>query len=272
MKVKVVTSFNAPLWQKYTSKCVGSWVEHLNLTEGSQIEIWINGAFPGGLPMKTKSGTEIVYKSLDAQSDGWKHFFDTFRNHPVPEVPSNQQFRFNFIPFSCKVYALAEATSLVYDAREAKEMGAPKGPTFDTLLWLDADVLLKKSLTSADLSDIIGNNHFAWLDRGDAWSDVGETGFMLAKTSGQVLDIFLHQANIYGSGQLFYMREWHDAFVLSSCIRYKEFTDTQDFQVKNLNEDMEAKHKQGLYPFETSVLNQWMDHYKGHLKDNLVNT
>ena len=135
-------------------------------------------------------------------------------------------------------------------------------------MWLDADVKLIQDVNSSYLNQVLGNADFAWLNRGKPWGH-GETGFMLMKISDLALDLFLHQANIYGSGQLFYFAEWHDAFILSSCVRYKQFTDNDQFIVKNLNTDMNSEHKNGLYPFETSILNSHMEHYKGNLKNDV---
>lgn len=257
MRTKVITSFSAGLWDQYAHKCIVTWVEHLKLDEGSVVEIWINGAFPEGLPMATKHGNPITYKMLDVQSQGWKYFYDTFKNHPKPNTQQGQEFRFNFLPFSCKVYALAEATWLVKEDQD-----------FDLLMWLDADCEMKQDVTSSYLSEVLGTSHFAWLDRSGSF-DYGETGFMLSRTNDQVLDLFLHQANIYGSGQLFFLREWHDAFVLSSCIKYKQFTDGENFIVKNLNEDKDSQMENGLYPFKTSVLKDYFEHHKGHLKGKI---
>lgn len=199
MRLKVVSSFNEHLWNRYAKKCVTSWVEHLDLAEGSEIEVWINGPFPRDLPLKTNSGTPFRYKSLDTQSDGWTYFYEHWSQHPKPEVDSNNSFRFNFLPFSCKVYALAEASWATKNSTDF---------SFDAFLWLDADVLCQQKVTSEILKEFLGNKHLAWLDRAQ-WGYC-ESGFLLASTQGDTLNIFLEQANLWGSGMLFQMREWHD--------------------------------------------------------------
>jgi len=261
VKTKVVTSFNTRLWEKYAKTCITTWVDHLKLDEGSVVEVWINGPFPEGLPKQTKSGTPFQYKLLDTQSEGWQYFYATWSQHPKPETRPGQEFKFNFIPFSCKVYALAEAAWGVKNIQN-------KTPDFDTFLWLDADVSMTKDVTSSFLASIIDNCHLAWLDRGEPWRH-GETGFILTRTEGSLLDIFLNQANMWGSGQLFFMSEWHDAFTFSSLVSLKEFTDQQNYIVKNLNIDMESQSEQGLYPFKTSILAPYFEHYKGGLKEGL---
>lgn len=259
MKTKVVTSFSASLWNRYAKTCISTWVEHLKLDEGSVVEVWINGPFPEGLPKQTKSGTPFKYKLLDTQSEGWQYFYSTWSQHPRPETNQGQEFKFNFIPFSCKVFALAEA------AWDAKQSGA-----FDTFLWLDSDIKLTQAVTSSYLASTLGNAHLAWLDRGEPWRH-GETGFILSRTEGNTLDIFLNQANMWGSGQLFFMAEWHDAFTFSSLVASKTFTDQEQFVVNNLNIDMDSQSEQGLYPFKTSVLNTHFQHFKGGLKEGLSN-
>jgi hypothetical protein len=260
MKVKIVTSFNEELWTKYAKNSLDSWVDFINLDEGSIIECWILGAFPRGLPTKTKSGIPFVYKMVETQSQAWANFYTQYKDHPKPKMPPNAEYKFNFVPFSIKAFALAEAAFSIRE-KEPRE--------FDYMCWIDADVVLRNFVTSTYLKEVIGNNHLAWLDRGAGWGH-GETGFILANTSGDTLDIFLQQANLYGAGQLFYFAEWHDAFVFTSLVRLKSYMEgPETFSVKNLNTDMESKHNNGLRPFETSILNTHMTHYKGQTKDQI---
>lgn len=257
MRTKVVTSISANLWHSYAKDCIATWVKNFDLGKESQIEIWISGPFPTGLVLETEHGTPIHYKSLDVQSEAWKAFNETFRNQPIPDVPDNEKYKFRFLPFSAKVFALAEGA---YLAREDKFK-------IDAVCWLDADVKLRKTVTSGDLSRILGNHSLAWLARGANWNYCGETGFILAKNDSTT-DIFLTQANIWGSGQLFFFKEWHDAFTFSSLCNYFEYSDPDVFKIVNLNGDMRATHKNGLYPFETSPLHEFFEHLKGPLKEN----
>lgn len=260
MQIKIVTSFNKRIFDEYASKSLQTWVDNIGLPEGSEIEVWINGAFPSGLPKKTFNGTPFKYKMLDTQSSGWTYFYETFINMPKPNAPKGQEYRFNFLPFSCKVYALAEAA-------QALRISEETNPKFELLVWIDADVTFKKPMGDMDFIKILGDKEFAWLDRGRPWAH-GETGFMICRTTHDNLDLFLTTANFYGSGALFYMAEWHDAFVFTSQIRLKEFTDP-NFKVMNLNTDMKSEVEQGLFPFKTSVLNEYMDHYKGPRKEGI---
>lgn len=259
MKVKLVTSFNKRIYDEYAQNSLKTWVDHLCLSPGSEIEVWINGPFPQGLPKITSNATPFKYKLLDTQSEGWAHFFDTFNNFPKPNVPQGQEYRFNFIPFSCKVYALAEAAFSC----------TKEGADFDLLCWIDADVVFKKDFKSEDIAGILGNHSLAWLDRGRPWAH-GETGFIVCNARVPTnLELFFDTANVYGSGALFYHAEWHDAFIYTAQIRLKEFIDS-NFKVLNLNKDLRNEQEQGLFPFKTSVLNEWMDHWKGPRKDNIT--
>lgn len=255
MKVKVVTSLNKDLWKKYAEKCIATW-NNLTLPEGSSFEIWILGEFPAGLPASI-NGAPVSYKMTGTQSDSWKHFYYNFSQHPKPDTQPGNEYKFNFMPFSVKVYALAEAS---WDIRE-------KGG-YDYIMWLDADVMITKPVKFEELRALMGNRHLAWLDRGAPWNH-GETGFILCSTQGDSLDIFLQQANIYSAGQLFYFAEWHDAFIFTSLVRLETFMKGEEFLVQNLNKDMQSEHRNGLYPFETSPLGQWFVHYKGNLKENV---
>lgn len=58
-------------------------------------------------------------------------------------------------------------------------------------------------------------------------------------------------------------------FTLSALVKQKQFTDGDNFQVVNLNNDLQGTQENGLYPFKTSVLNKYMVHYKGPLKETL---
>jgi len=258
MRVKFVTSLNEELWNKYAKTTVDSWVDFIKADEGSIIECWILGAFPRNLPTHTKSGIPFVYKMIETQSSAWANFFMQYKEHPKPRTEPHNAYKFNFVPFSIKVFALAEASFSIKEG----------GEKFDYVCWLDADVKLTNYVNTSFLKELIGNKSLAWLDRGPPWGH-GETGFILCTTSGDALDIFLQQANLYGAGQLFYFAEWHDAFIFTSLIRLKTFMEFPDFQVQNLNLDMGSKHKDGLYPFETSPLNSHMIHYKGNTKEKV---
>lgn len=276
MSIKLVTSLNKPIYDSYAKNTLASWVEFLQLPEGSEIELWFWGEIPQGLPMKTKSGTPFVYKMFDVNCQGWQHFIDTYRNHPKPKTPPGQEYVYNFVPFSCKVYALAETAWELKQALEYRKehpgtadsnVNVFKFPRFDHLVWLDVDVELVKPVTGEFLREVLGNHKFAWLDRNPPWGH-GETGFMMAYADQDTLDLFLQVANTYGSGQLFYFAQWHDAFVYSAYIKLKEFTEPE-FKVKNLNLDVKNAVEQGLHPFKTSVLNDYMKHYKGQLKNKV---
>ena len=258
-KIKVITSFNKDLWDRYANRTIGkSWIEHLDLGPDSVIEAWILGPFPENLPMQTASGTPIKYKMVETQSTAWAMFYQNHVNHPRPKTDPGQEYRFNFIPFSVKVFALAEG---VFPIAEGVEH-------YDYVTWLDADVMLTERVNPEFLKETIGNAEMAWLNRGPPWAH-GETGYIIMNARRREnIDIFLQQANLYGSGQLFYFAEWHDAFVFTSLVYLKEYMES-DFIVRNLNLDMESKHKNGLYPFETSILSTKMVHYKGNTKQNV---
>jgi hypothetical protein len=262
MATKIVTSLNKDLWDRYAKETFATWADNLRLGAGSEIEVWIWGPFPKGLPTKTANGTPFKYKLLDTQSEGWTYFIKTFGNHSRPESEDGQAYKHNFVPFSCKVYATAEA------AWALRQQEGPK--SFQQLVWLDADVLAKATVGEEDIKGWLGNANLAWLDRAAPWGH-GETGFIVSDTTDNSLDLFLNQANMYGSGQLFYFNEWHDAFVLTSLIRLKTFTDAADFVVRNLNTDLTNSHKDGLQPFETSPLSTKFVHFKGMQKDNINN-
>jgi hypothetical protein len=261
MRVKLISSLSKQLWDAYAKFSIPTWVEHLKLDEGSEIELWILGEFPKGLPTKTASGTPIKYKMIDTQSEGWQHFYATYNKHPKPQnIPQGQEYKFNFLPFSIKVFAQAEV-AWELKTQTSNDVYTPK---WDYVIWLDVDVHLEKTVDTTYLQQVIGNNDLAWLDRGAPWGH-GETGFIMYKTTEESLDIFFNQANVYGSGQLFYFAEWHDAFIFSTLMRMKEFT-SEAFKIKNLNEDMQSQKDNGLYPFVTSVLGTHMKHLKGNLK------
>lgn len=263
MKYKIVTSFSKPLWTKYAKVCIQSWLDRLTLPEGSVFEFWVQGIFPLGLPMKSAQGTPVKYKSLDAQSQEWLQFAQTFGSIPRPETEPGQEFRFNFMPFSCKVFALAESAWTM--------------DNYDALIWIDADTYLKESMDGEWLQNkgFPNGSNLVFLDRGPRWG-YGETGFIgVRKELGlqpgeidQTLDTFFEQAKIWGSGQLFFFREWHDAFTYTSIVRRASFHDPERVRVNNLNRDMNSQVNDGLQPFETSVLAEKFVHLKGNRKDN----
>lgn len=263
MRVKLVTSLNKQLYEKYAKDNFKSWVNYLYLPEGSEIEVWFNGEMPQGLPQRTNNGTPFKYKILDVQSEGWKYFISSYKNHPRPKAQPGQEYMFNFVPFSCKVYALAEAS---WDIKsQYTENTGPANP-FTHVIWVDADIELLQTVDETFLQKVAENSNYAWLDRSAPWTH-GETGFMMATADPDTLDLFLQVANCYGSGQLFHFAQWHDAFIYTAYLKLKAFTEP-NFIVKNLNGDVNNESEQGLHPFKTSILSKVMRHDKGQLKFN----
>lgn len=240
--ITIVTSFNRTLWDRYAKDCFESWLKFFPKT-GIKFKIWLDGEWPL-LPFDSR----INYNQLDVEEFflEYVHKYSNVRPPDVEKIPRNQIFRWNHVPFWCKVFALTQ------------ELVEAKPNSY--VIWLDADVLLtdyvdprKEWLPWVDDNKL----SIVWLARGEPWN-YGETGWMMFKASQDTTDFAGDLRATYMTGAIFDYREWHDAFIISSL--FKKYS--AGVAIGTINNDPSA-----LHPFTTSPLAPKLVHKKGLLKD-----
>lgn len=217
--IKFITALNQDLWQSYAEHTVKKW----------------------------QTEPQIYWE--EQQHDlRWHQFRE--QQHPEP------QFKHTWRRFSHKVEA---------QIRAVKEFHG----SADYLIWLDADVeelqkpteeyiqsllpLKRPAQTYTDTSDCL-----SYLGRGDSYHP--ETGFIAYDLNHpQLYQLILRLEEVYLSGEIFTLPEWHDAWVWDHVCR------TQSIPRRNL---CELPHKPGE-AFGRSPLKTHWRHYKGPRKQLL---
>ena len=188
--INIVTSFSVKGWKTYAKKMIESaskfLSDDLHLTayyhdfDDKTVE-----EFP-----KTKN---ITFKNLNDLSSMLK-YRDEMKIHDGTEgkrMPYN--WRLDAIKWCHKVYALTDFSFKLV------EEGVQKG----WVVWLDADIILKKPITKKDLLGIIPlGSELVHLGRKDV--DYSETSFMAFNLNNiPPLDLLLDMRGIYDSCLLY---------------------------------------------------------------------
>ncbi len=124
----------------------------------------------------------------------WQNFREVYQAQKEPD------FALTWQRFSHKV----EAQCIAY--REYRD-------TEQYLIWLDADVVQQKEFTYTELEQLFPQGSLCtYLGRGDNYHP--ETGFILYDLQHPRAGEFFEQLeNIYTSGRIFELTQWHDAYV-----------------------------------------------------------
>lgn len=104
-------------------------------------------------------------------------------------------FRTDAVKFAHKVFAISSASTHVM----------PSG----VLAWLDADVVTTKSVPSGLVEHLLGDAACAYLGRDGVHSECGFVAFSIPEARPLISEWM----NLYYSGDVFSLKEWHDSFV-----------------------------------------------------------
>lgn len=221
---EVVTTFSAAGFREYGARMVNSfrqfWPADVPLTIYSE-----NMPDGGGRPLPA---WQAEFKSRNA---GRRERGQTGKGY---------NFRFDAIKFSHKVAAVTDAY------RETKA---------DVLIWLDADTISHAPVTADFLESLLPPEaQIAWLDRLKLYPECGFVMFR-AKDPG-VRGAMREFADLYESGRVFELPEWHDSFALEHVVK------SAGLAVASLSGAAAGT----MHPFVNSPLGAVMDHLKGPRK------
>jgi hypothetical protein len=145
-------------------------------------------------------------------------------------------YRFHAKRFSYKVFSILEAS---------KEGGL--------LIWLDGDTRAFRGIPLEFLRGLLPKGkHIAYLGRERMHS---ECGFVIYDCD-KLGKFFEAWRNLYVSGELYSLKEWHDSFVFDH-LREK---------MKIPSENISGVGKNAHHPFINSPLGKYIDHMKGNRK------
>jgi hypothetical protein len=255
-KILFTTSFNQELYEKYAFRLVRSFEELL--PEASLTVIW-----EGAPCRKLQNAHHSINFVPESESFSW--FFKRFGrlseahgwrlkklggSNNSESVELVQNYRWDAIRFCHKVFALDLVVRSLPQTHQ------------DFLVWLDADVVIKKRFVLSDLRPCLPNSDevMCYLGRDHKYSETGFLAFNLRHPT--TFDYLSRMAQFYDTGLVFSLDEWHDSYVWDHVRR--EF-ESRGASFRNIS----GRGSQTGHPFVNSLLGGFLDHCKGDLRKQL---
>ncbi len=208
-KISFVSSMNAKLYEQYGKifleefdKFAGENIKLLNIfeeLENSNLNTKkiININFDD-----SKHKKFLRYFGNLYEAGGLK--ITVFNENGQKKINLNNNFRYNAIKFSYKVFAVNYSLNYISDE--------------DFLVWTDADLRCKKDFSSDDLIQFMPeeNQLMSYLGRTEfpperPYSECGFLGFNIKHPHFK--DFLSRMVEIYISGEIFSFEEWHDSWI-----------------------------------------------------------
>jgi hypothetical protein len=153
-------------------------------------------------------------------------------------------FRFDAIRFAHKVFAILHGTRNV---------------NADKAFWIDADVVTFSPIPHTFLDSCLPDDCYtACLKRDNSYSECGFVGYNLRHPIHE--EFMKAWEELYTSGRLFELSEWHDSYV------YDHIRRNFETQGKLRSHDLSGAHAGAAHPFVNCDLGRYMDHLKGRRK------
>lgn len=242
-KVTIVTTFGRQQYIEYGRNFLKSSKKHLHAD--INLICYIDG-------LNTFSTNELQYLSnfqvidFDKEITTYAEFKNFAENtYPICMQRNKGTINTKVTKFAYKVFAQYHAYSQLNDA--------------GILIFLDADTVLRKSLTPEFLSTCISKNHcIASLGR-EKCNFHTETGVIIWNVRHPAcFDFFQDYIDLYHSGQIFHLPKWHD------CTAFDEVISRQKLKEKGFIRQLGDPSKLNILP--TSELSEYMVHKKGNRK------
>ena len=219
-----VTSFSPDGYALYGEKFLLSFLAHSD----ESITVYYEDVPP---PLTDE---RIIYKNL-FDVPGCLQFLEVCLRVPAfkGEVNGKVNYRYNIFRFSRKSFAQIDAAQ--YD---------------DKLFWIDADVVLKDTLEIPEFD----GKFMMYLGRPKWHSCASFVGW--DNTHKQANEFWSVYMQLYLSGQIFILPEWHDSFILD------EIRNGLQLESKNLADGINIDGPFNVFDHVFS----WGNHKKGNLK------
>ena len=263
-KIAIVTTFSNKDFDRYPKAMIQSiaayWPQEVDLFVQLDEEPESDNIRQKIVESLEEIGIERVVNISMSFSDAQKEFLA--RNKNNPKVPESSNYRFQYVKFSYKVFALKSA------------LGYALANEYTHLIWVDADVITKKKIKMEDIEKLLPTKEdgVSYLGRKD-WnhSECGFMAFDLTKEevslcSGTInidhvlgASIINNLYNDYTTDNVLSRQEWHDSYV------FDEIRKELKIDGKNLSEGVEGRDV-----FDRCVLSEWMEHLKGNRKNKGV--
>lgn len=250
MKYAVITTFHQPGLSQYAQTMIDTFEQYWP----DSVDLYCYAE--NCTPKTTKPNVHVL--DLHQQSPDLVEFKEKYRNVPwangmqMKETGLNfeaNNFKWDAVRFSNKVFTVIDAV---------------RNTTADWVIWLDADSKTHSPVTEQFLQQVCPENHFvSYLGRRAKYhSECGWVAYNVRHPDAA--QFVTDWRNLYMSGQLFDLKEFHDSFVFD-VLR----TQYQERGTPFYNLSPELPGKGPGHPFIASQLGTVMDHMKGFRRKEL---
>jgi hypothetical protein len=198
--INIVTSFNPKGWETYAKKMIDSVVKYM--ADDLHLTAYYHDFTDEQIKEFPKTN-KITFRNLN-EVDEMITYREEMKLHDGTEggkMPYN--WRLDAIKWCHKVYALTDFSFKLVE----------KSVQVGWVVWLDADIILRKPVNKQDLFGIIPlGSELVHLGRKDV--DYSETSFMAFNLNTvPPLDLLGDMRGLYNSHEVLSYREWHDGFI-----------------------------------------------------------
>lgn len=243
----IVTSFGPEGYESYGKQFIESYYEHGN---DHPLVVYVEGQ-----DQLNRVGTDWADKGINADDlleiPVVQQTLAEMGKNPTMrgmfkdnEGVEHHSWRLDAFRYCRKVFAFANEIKL------AMQSGHPH------VYWLDADITFTGKLPD-QFDNVVLPDPFAlsFLGRSNMHS---ETGFMGADAKHPKMRMFVAMyQGLYATGTFADLREWHDCYIFDHARKLTLLPEI----------DLTTDHE-NLYPFDSSVLSNWMTHHKGPVRKN----
>lgn len=234
MKFLAVTTFNRDGYQRYGQRMIDSFMRFWPVEAVRLV------AYPEGCGDLLNGCIDLLVAAPSVTA-----FRERHRENPKArgKVDGKYNYRFDAVRFCHKVFAIEAA------ARLALQRGD------DALIWIDADTVTHNPVPADFVEGLLPEGvDVSYLARNRGHS---ETGFIVFRLRTPCARLIEGVAEMYRSGEVFELAEWHDAFVFDYVRRRLEAT--CNLKGHSLSGGFEHTN----HPFINGPLGGFMDHLKG---------
>lgn len=237
--ISIVTSCSAKGWEEYGQYCIPTIIQ--NWPEDITVHFVTEDIIDfTELPVLSKDRFHTWPLSISVY---YRTFYDRYKYNQRARgttIHNFYNYKFDAWKFSKKVFAIQMISTLFPTGR---------------LIWLDADVNTFKPIPKEMLKRLSPDDtHLTFLARKNMHS---ECGFVIYNLNHlETRQFILQFAEIYSTGGMFNLKEWHDSYVFD-WLRENFRPKLQEFQIPHTNP---------LHPFNYSELGLYMDHWKGNIR------
>ena len=239
-----VTSLNNEYWNSTSKTNLLSWDKYLS--NDCDIVIYSEDSID-----TTNFSNRVTVKNLYKLCPELVEFKEKYKDNPHYNGQvgrklegSSKAFKWNAIKFAHKTFAIFAET---------------KQQTHGSVVWLDADVLIHKPVTTQYLKTVFPENKaISYLGRPSAYDECGLMSYNL--THGLTKEFLQKFENEYLNG-LDHLRETHDSWVFYQL--------RLSYEDQSLFHNLNPTPKDNKSPFNNSGINEYMVHTKGKNKERL---